>query len=212
MTPLLLLIFRAAPNAAVGTDLLFSFGTKMAGAGAHHRQAQVRWDIVRTLSSGSLSGVLTGLGVLVLRGEHSTTAQKLMTIAVAAMAASISKNWVCLVSDEHLSNLKQRRRKNRQHGPISEPLWRQIKLVADAEYVTVSLMNVDEEAACGGYWRGGHSCVEHRMMWADLMDKDGLEALFCFEAVRVYNKLNAMFDGLREDMPALRAILSRDLN
>ena len=88
MTPLLLLIFRAAPNAAVGTDLLFAFGTKMAGAGAHHQQAQVRWDIVRTLSSWSLPEVLTGLGVLVLREEHSTTAQKLMTIAVTAMVAS----------------------------------------------------------------------------------------------------------------------------
>lgn len=72
----------------MGTDLLFSFGTKTAGAGAHHRQEQVRWDVVRALATGSLPGVLVGLGLLWILGAQSASAQKLMTTAVAAMVVT----------------------------------------------------------------------------------------------------------------------------
>jgi uncharacterized membrane protein YfcA len=54
MTPILVLIFGAAPLTAVGTDLWFAAITKFAVSGLHVRNGLIDWPIVRRLWLGSL--------------------------------------------------------------------------------------------------------------------------------------------------------------
>lgn len=54
MTPILLLAFGVAPATAIGTDLWFAAGTKLAVTSLHHRRALVDWPVVAALWLGSL--------------------------------------------------------------------------------------------------------------------------------------------------------------
>lgn len=54
MTPLLLLVFGAAPLAAIGTDLWFAAITKLVASHVHHRRGTIDWQVVRRLWYGSL--------------------------------------------------------------------------------------------------------------------------------------------------------------
>lgn len=54
MTPLLLLVFGAAPLAAIGTDLWFAAVTKLVASHVHHRRGLIDWQVVRRLWCGSL--------------------------------------------------------------------------------------------------------------------------------------------------------------
>jgi uncharacterized membrane protein YfcA len=84
MTPLLIFLFGFNPAVAVGTDLLFASGTKIAGAAAHQRQSQVRWDVVRQLCAGSVPGALAGLALLAYLGPTHEGVLQLMTFLVGA--------------------------------------------------------------------------------------------------------------------------------
>lgn len=60
MTPLLLLVFGAAPISAVGTDLWFAAITKLVATRVHHGRGLIDWQVVRRLWAGSLpASVLT---------------------------------------------------------------------------------------------------------------------------------------------------------
>lgn len=61
MTPLLLLFFGVAPQAAVGTDLWFAAITKLAAVKSHHDHGLVDWQVARRLWSGSLPAALITL-------------------------------------------------------------------------------------------------------------------------------------------------------
>src|SRR5256885_2189571 len=61
MTPLLVLVLGVRPVLAVGTDLLYSFFSKSAGAVVHARQKTVDWGTALRLASGSIPGSLLGL-------------------------------------------------------------------------------------------------------------------------------------------------------
>lgn len=67
MTPLLILLFRIHPQAAVGTDLLFAAVTKMVGTVIHGRRGTVDYKIVVRLAAGSIPATL--LTILFLHGE-----------------------------------------------------------------------------------------------------------------------------------------------
>ncbi len=54
MTPILVLLFGINPAIAVGTDLLYAAITKCGGIWVHHRQATIKWRVVRIMSAGSL--------------------------------------------------------------------------------------------------------------------------------------------------------------
>jgi uncharacterized protein len=58
MTPLLLLVFGAAPMSAIGTDLWFAAITKLVATQVHHRRGLIDWEIVRRLWYGSLPASL----------------------------------------------------------------------------------------------------------------------------------------------------------
>jgi uncharacterized membrane protein YfcA len=55
MTPILVLLFGVAPQAAVGTDLWFATLTKLAGGALHHTRGNIDWQVVRRLALGSLT-------------------------------------------------------------------------------------------------------------------------------------------------------------
>lgn len=82
MTPLLIFLFGVNPALAVGTDLLFASGTKVAGAAAHQRQSQVRWDVVRLLAAGSIPGAVAGLALLAYLSPLHTSAQHAVSLLV----------------------------------------------------------------------------------------------------------------------------------
>lgn len=55
MTPPLLLVFGAAPLAAVGTDLWFAAITKLFATRVHHGHGLIYWQVVKRLWLGSLT-------------------------------------------------------------------------------------------------------------------------------------------------------------
>ena len=64
LTPLLVLVFGMHPLAAVGSDLLSSVPTKIAGAIAHYRQRTLDMRLVLLLCAGGIPGAFTGLAIL----------------------------------------------------------------------------------------------------------------------------------------------------
>ena len=55
MTPILLLVFGIAPQAAIGTDLWYAAITKVMAARVHHGHGLIDWPVVRRLWTGSLT-------------------------------------------------------------------------------------------------------------------------------------------------------------
>lgn len=75
MTPLLLLVFGAAPMSAIGTDLWFAAITKLVATQVHRRRGLIDWEIVRRLWCGSLPASLATVAwmKLVPIGRETTT-------------------------------------------------------------------------------------------------------------------------------------------
>src|SRR6266545_1951029 len=65
MTPILVLLFRVQPLAAVSSDLVASFIMKPVGGGVHLRRGTVNFALVKWLMVGSVPAAFAG--VLVLR-------------------------------------------------------------------------------------------------------------------------------------------------
>src|SRR3954470_16929759 len=65
MTPLLVLLFKIQPLAAVSSDLVAAFVMKPVGAGVHLRRGTVHLDLVKWLVVGSVPAAFSG--VLLLR-------------------------------------------------------------------------------------------------------------------------------------------------
>ena len=93
MTPVLIVLFGVHPGTAVGTDLLYASGTKLAGTAVHNIHRNVDWPLVGRLALGSLPAA--GLSLLMLwhLGAGSHTANVLITrslgVALAATAVAI---------------------------------------------------------------------------------------------------------------------------
>jgi uncharacterized protein len=64
MTPLLILVFGAAPTTAVGTDLLFAASTKTIGTIVHAGTRTIDWMLVRLLALGSVPSAIATLLLL----------------------------------------------------------------------------------------------------------------------------------------------------
>lgn len=90
MTPLLVLLFGVAPQAAVGTDLWFAAGTKLVASRLHHSKGLVDWPVVKRLWLGSLT--CATLTLLWMHGTpvSASTGQGLTTaIAWALLVSSL---------------------------------------------------------------------------------------------------------------------------
>jgi uncharacterized membrane protein YfcA len=64
MTPLLMLGLGMPATAAVGTDLAYSIGTKIAGSWQHWRQQTVDMQLVRTLAIGSVPASIVAVALI----------------------------------------------------------------------------------------------------------------------------------------------------
>src|SRR5438132_6099534 len=64
MTPLLVMVVGVRPLLAVGTDLVYSFVSKIAGLGVHARQKTVHWPSALRVAMGSIPGSILGLVTL----------------------------------------------------------------------------------------------------------------------------------------------------
>ena len=90
MTPILLLVFGVAPQAAIGTDLLFAAGTKVVGAALHHRGETVDWPIVRRLACGSLPAAALTVGWMHFSGTGRIGDDTLITaVGVTLMVTAL---------------------------------------------------------------------------------------------------------------------------
>src|SRR4051795_7567760 len=69
MTPILVLLFKVQPLAAVSSDLLNSLVMKPIGAGVHLRRGTVQWPLVRWMMLGSVPSAFAGVLVLRQIGE-----------------------------------------------------------------------------------------------------------------------------------------------
>lgn len=65
LMPVLVLGLHVSAPIAVGSSLLFSFFVKLYGSFYHYKQANIKFDLIRNLSFGSIPGAL--LGVLLLQ-------------------------------------------------------------------------------------------------------------------------------------------------
>lgn len=82
MTPLLVLVFKVNPVAAVGTDLLYACITKSGGSVIHAWNKTIDWRVVGRLSMGSIPAAALTLGLLSLFGVESEFSKNLVTKAL----------------------------------------------------------------------------------------------------------------------------------
>ncbi len=102
MTPLLILIFGARPDVAVGTDLVYAGITKAIGSAAHWRLKHVDARLACILASASLPASAVGTFAMlhVERGPHADARLKMIIGVVLIAVAGVlifpvqpSKSW-----------------------------------------------------------------------------------------------------------------------
>jgi uncharacterized membrane protein YfcA len=96
MTPILVLLFKVDPMAAVGSDLLVSFCMKPVGAFVHHKAGTIRWEIMKWLVPFSVPAGFAGAFILDSFDKGPDFADQLklgigaaLLLAVAGMVAGI---------------------------------------------------------------------------------------------------------------------------
>lgn len=91
MTPVLIFLFGVHPGTAVGTDLLYASGTKLAGTAVHNLHRNVDWPLVGRLALGSLPAAAVSLVVLwhLGAGQASLLITRSLGVALAATALAI---------------------------------------------------------------------------------------------------------------------------
>jgi len=92
MTPILVLLFKVQPLAAVSSDLVAALVMKPVGAGVHMRKGTVKWSLVRWLCLGSVPAAFAG--VLILNGfgggdQLESDLKLILGVALMLAAASI---------------------------------------------------------------------------------------------------------------------------
>jgi uncharacterized membrane protein YfcA len=92
MTPILVLLFKIQPLAAVSSDLVAAMVMKPIGGGVHMRKGTVNWSLVRWLAIGSIPSAFMGVFVLRRLGDGQQVQDRLkfgLGIALVVAAASI---------------------------------------------------------------------------------------------------------------------------
>lgn len=85
MTPMLVLLFKVNPLAAVSSDIVASVVMKPIGGGVHLRRGTVHTGIVRWLMVGSIPAAFAGVLLLDQLGEGADLDQRLETMLGAAL-------------------------------------------------------------------------------------------------------------------------------
>src|SRR6266508_4423524 len=93
MTPILVLLFRVQPLAAVSSDLVASFIMKPLGGGVHLRRGTVNFALAKWLMVGSVPAAFAGVLVLRRLGDGAVVQARVkeaLGIALVAAASSIA--------------------------------------------------------------------------------------------------------------------------
>ena len=91
MTPLLVLLFKIQPLAAVSSDLVAAFVMKPVGAGVHLRRGTVHLDLVRWLVLGSVPAAFSGVLILNALGDGTAVQDRIkLLLGVALLMAATS--------------------------------------------------------------------------------------------------------------------------
>jgi uncharacterized protein len=113
LTPLLVLLFRVAPLAAISSDLITSLVMMPVGAVVHLRCRTVNWQLIRWLTVGSVPAAFAGAVIIGTIG-HAPGVQADLTLAIGiALCTSVGMTLVRQVLD---------RRASRRGGHDSRPL------------------------------------------------------------------------------------------
>src|SRR4051794_2241090 len=91
MTPILVLIFKTQPLAAVSSDLVASLFMKPIGGSVHARRGTVHWPLVRWLVIGSVPSAFLGVFILRQLGTSDDVQSKIkLLLGWALLVASIA--------------------------------------------------------------------------------------------------------------------------
>lgn len=97
MTPMLVLLFRVNPLAAVSSDIVASVVMKPIGGGVHLRRGTVHTGIVRWLMVGSIPSAFAGVLLLDLLGDGPALDSKLEAMLGVALLVAASGMTLKLV-------------------------------------------------------------------------------------------------------------------
>ena len=91
MTPILVLLFKIQPLAAVSSDLVAAMVMKPVGGSVHMRRGTVNWALVRCLAMGSVPAAFAGVFILKQLGNGTQVEDRLkIALGVALIVASAS--------------------------------------------------------------------------------------------------------------------------
>jgi uncharacterized protein len=90
MTPLLVLVFKVQPLAAVSSDLVAAVVMKPVGGGVHLRRGTVNFALVRWLMVGSVPAAFAGVLVLRALGDGAMVQARIKQILGAALLLAAS--------------------------------------------------------------------------------------------------------------------------
>src|SRR5919199_4037406 len=85
MTPILVLLFKVQPLAAVSSDLVASVIMKPVGGGVHLRRGTVNFALVRWLMVGSVPAAFAGVLALRALGDGAVVQARLKQVLGAAL-------------------------------------------------------------------------------------------------------------------------------
>ena len=99
LTPLLVLVFRVSPLAAVSSDLLTSLVMKPVGGAVHLRHRTVNWSLVGWLTVGSVPAGFAGAVLIGLIGHAAGVEDSLKMFIGIALCASVAMTVLRQVLD-----------------------------------------------------------------------------------------------------------------
>ncbi len=98
MTPILVLVFKVQPLAAVSSDLVAAVVMKPIGGGVHLRRGTVNIKLVRWLVCGSVPSAFAGVLLLKAMGEGAELQDRIKSVLgvalLVAASAIVAKSWV----------------------------------------------------------------------------------------------------------------------
>jgi uncharacterized membrane protein YfcA len=106
MTPILVILFKIQPLAAVSSDLVAAMVMKPIGGSVHARRGTVNWGLVRWLCLGSIPSAFAGVFILKQLGDSQQVEDRLkLVLGIALIVAAAS-----IVVKSLVTMLQQRRR------------------------------------------------------------------------------------------------------
>ena len=90
MTPILVLLFKIQPLAAVSSDLVAAMVMKPVGGGVHIKRGTVNWTLVRWLAIGSVPAAFVGVFILKQLGNGDRVQSNLKVVLGAALMLAVA--------------------------------------------------------------------------------------------------------------------------